>query len=460
MATIRRLEDKDVRSIFECLHEGKPPPFRLSFQIVPVGSNGLKLSPPSYEFPDGLYVLLRPRVKSKTVDHSGPRAPPHLQHLVWKEGEIPPESCPWSLSGPQFPQPTAIQQRYCYPKGRSEYSDNKGGALWTMYNTNGKEDTEFRLLHVYYSAKRAVNKGFKPDKLLSATFASPLKRVKRESLWSPLDNGSPPPTLSSPSSRLLSSPGSFATKSNRSSLSYRSSLTSEEPSCPSPPLCLEAFFPPSPGTVHRKPSLDNSNFVSPVNDNFYRRNPFHPATLEQGHHPMILPGPYTFHQPSDVALAARNRLPLPQFHVSRRPSPKVTDNSEDFSHHRQCGLDPFPCDMSSSLHDMDSVAWNNDHINDSLLAMDAKPVNVKPTQRNDTDDNVAQNLMSRLGVFHEHARDSILSAPQPEQASLTNVYANWALHISRDPLGGIDAQAECTDKDISDVFGMGQSAIV
>jgi hypothetical protein len=51
MATIRRLEDKDVRAIFECLHEGRPPPSQLSFQIVPVGPNGLKLSPPSYEFP-------------------------------------------------------------------------------------------------------------------------------------------------------------------------------------------------------------------------------------------------------------------------------------------------------------------------------------------------------------------------------------------------------------------------
>lgn len=71
-----------------------------------------------------------------------------MQHLVWRDSQIPPETCPWSLSGPQFPQPTAIQQRYCYPKGRPDYSNGKGGALWTMYNTNGKEDTEYRLLHV------------------------------------------------------------------------------------------------------------------------------------------------------------------------------------------------------------------------------------------------------------------------------------------------------------------------
>ena len=48
--TIRRLSDDDVRAIFECLHHQVPLPTRLSFLIVPVGSNGLKLSPPSYEF--------------------------------------------------------------------------------------------------------------------------------------------------------------------------------------------------------------------------------------------------------------------------------------------------------------------------------------------------------------------------------------------------------------------------
>src|SRR3569623_1866874 len=50
-APVRRLDDKDVRAIFESLHEGKPPPPNLQFQIVPVESHGLKLSPPSHEFP-------------------------------------------------------------------------------------------------------------------------------------------------------------------------------------------------------------------------------------------------------------------------------------------------------------------------------------------------------------------------------------------------------------------------
>ena len=50
MTTIRRLSDDDVRSIFESLHGGGSPPSHLKFSIVPVGPNGLKLSPPSFEF--------------------------------------------------------------------------------------------------------------------------------------------------------------------------------------------------------------------------------------------------------------------------------------------------------------------------------------------------------------------------------------------------------------------------
>lgn len=87
-----------------------------------------------------------------------PEVPAYLQSKVSPDNYD--EICKWSLSGPQFPQPTAIQQRYCYPKGAPEYSSSKGGALWTMYGKDGREDLEYRLLHVYFSAKRALNKGF------------------------------------------------------------------------------------------------------------------------------------------------------------------------------------------------------------------------------------------------------------------------------------------------------------
>jgi hypothetical protein len=115
MATLKRLNDDDVRAVFECLHSNASllPPQHLPFRIVPVGVGGHKLSPPSYEFDDGLYVLLKPPRKRKKNakqqegvgdGETSPEdlVPKHLAHLIMKEGEFPPEACKWSLSGPQY----------------------------------------------------------------------------------------------------------------------------------------------------------------------------------------------------------------------------------------------------------------------------------------------------------------------------------------------------------------------
>lgn len=208
--SVRRLADADVRAIFESLHHHKAPPEHLSFKIVTVGNTGLKLSPPSLEFEDGLYVLLRPQSKKKSNDQPQPKAPAHLQHLVEPVALIEDETCPWSLSGPQFPQPTAIQQRYCYPKGRAAYASFKGGALWTMYDANGKEDLEFRLLHVYFSAKRAINRqqstavSFKKPRVISRrTVSAPASTISRDTLSTP-----PPPRLSPMAEEWLLPPAS------------------------------------------------------------------------------------------------------------------------------------------------------------------------------------------------------------------------------------------------------------
>jgi len=120
-----------------------------------------------YIITDGLFILLKPQKKKKSYQAADqPMVPSSLMHMVMQD--ILPATCPWSLSGPQFPHPTAIQQRYCYPKGDPDYSSQKGGALWTMYGTDGKEDLEYRLLHVYFSAKRAINKGHSKESPVSA----------------------------------------------------------------------------------------------------------------------------------------------------------------------------------------------------------------------------------------------------------------------------------------------------
>lgn len=107
------------------------------------------------------------------------------------------EKCPWSLSGPQFPLPTAIQQRYCYPKGTPEYSSRKGGALWTMCGNNNAEHVEFRLLHVYFSAKRAVNKGIDSDEIQREQ----AKRYRDDSSFSPSVGSKSPGSMSAKKKR-------------------------------------------------------------------------------------------------------------------------------------------------------------------------------------------------------------------------------------------------------------------
>jgi hypothetical protein len=106
---------------------------------------------------EGLYVLKTTDKKSN--EENSLSIPSSLTAYIMRD--FPPSTCPWSLSGPQFPHPTPLQQRYCYPKCDSEYACKKGGSLWTIISDNGKEDLTYRLLHIYFSEKRA-NTGTSP----------------------------------------------------------------------------------------------------------------------------------------------------------------------------------------------------------------------------------------------------------------------------------------------------------
>lgn len=223
---IRRLTNDDVRTIFDCVYNDKvPSDKRLMFKIIVVGSDGMKLSPPSYEFDDGLYILLKPLKKAKgerivryqSNPQDDPRIPSNLKSMVFTEEKEP--TCPWSLSGPQFPVPTAIQQRYCYPKGDPSYSTMKGGALWTAYDQYGREDLEFRLLHVYYSAKRAGKTGHS-----LSTVNNPAKRAR---LSKPRRPSAPPQRPSTPPSSII---GSFSSDSLDSPLSLNLPSSPIDPS--------------------------------------------------------------------------------------------------------------------------------------------------------------------------------------------------------------------------------------
>ena len=354
--------------------------------------------------------------------------------------QTPPGTCPWRLSGPQFPQPTAIQQRYCYPNGRSEYSGHKGASLWTMYGANGKEDKEYRLLHVYFSVKRAVNKGISvPDQDVSSA----------ESASLPLSmQGSPPPKrlkryphFQSPP-RMTIQGGHNPRSPFNPCASITTASSAKSPSICNSPLSFDGFPPPSPGAnFNHFPHFENSNFVSPNNDPF-RRCHYHPASPEAN-----LPTPSPFRRPPPVA------------HHNIQQSPLQRNLLKDDT------SDLFPLeDMGATWHEIDSY-WN-----DPLLS-----IMLKPSQDPDVDsihqDNpettspskspnsslvqprssnaatTISNFTMRLETLHETIRERILAAPESEQAALVKLLTSWAAEVAKDPLSGLTLSASKSTKD-------------
>ena len=53
--SMRKLSVDDIKKVFNCVHSNEVPPEHLKFQIIVVGSNGQKLSPPPYEFEGKAY---------------------------------------------------------------------------------------------------------------------------------------------------------------------------------------------------------------------------------------------------------------------------------------------------------------------------------------------------------------------------------------------------------------------
>ena len=49
-ATARRLSNENVKAVFDCVRNNRPPPADLPFHLVNVGPEGSTLSPPSIEF--------------------------------------------------------------------------------------------------------------------------------------------------------------------------------------------------------------------------------------------------------------------------------------------------------------------------------------------------------------------------------------------------------------------------
>jgi hypothetical protein len=307
MTTLRRLSNDNVKTIFDCVYNNKKPDDeKLMFQIIVVGSNGMKLSPPSYEFEDGLYILLKPLKKTKNEKclytespQDDPRIPSQLKSMVFLDK--PRLVCPWSLSGPQFPVPTSIQQRYCYPKGDKEYSSKKGGALWTTYDESGKEDLDYRLLHVYYSAKRAGNTGRVSSSSLATTSRKKVKESKEK--VDVLALSSSPLHMASLASASFDSPLSFL----------------EVPTSPVDPSMFTSMFVKS-FSIDSADSADNESIITPDHSIFDMRSSSHNRHYKD---PRL---------PAPPATKNHQRLysggaPTPSAHGRRRRGANVSNSS-------------------------------------------------------------------------------------------------------------------------------------
>ena len=203
--------------------------------------------------------------------------------------EYPPETCKWQLSGPQFPTPTAIQQRYCYPQGREEYSQCTGSALWTMYNMDGVENKEFRLLHVYYSTKRLHNGGVRSGK-------SNLGNCVDDQHANTDDNGSIYTSISS-STNSPSKPGKLPKRQKTAKTNHPSKRLQQRHIAkvqPSPATPFRSSFPPSQQQRYfpHKMGNDTGSHFPPTTPIRYGPTTYHSATMGTNGYTVSPPSPW------------------------------------------------------------------------------------------------------------------------------------------------------------------------
>jgi hypothetical protein len=349
---------------------------------------------------DGIYVLLRRQSKPQKNQKKGsivhqPKVPAHLAHLVLQD--IPPDACPWSLSGPQYPRPTAMQQRYCYPKeeARPQYSCCKGSALWTMFR-DGVEDQNYRLLHVYFSTKRANNRGVSvpDDEEASSSRSSARSRAPKRS------------------KKITSPPRNVYPVNNRASFFASPTMTAVSTTSPSlhdSPLRFDDLSPPSLGP------FGNSHFVTPNSDPF--RHCEHSDKVS-----MLTPSPF------------RPKLPVAQHNISQSPLYRSAFKNDD--------SDPFLFDITTSWHEIDSF-WNDPLLDIMLkpsqdygidrLQVSSSSSSLSPLTSKQETSEQTQSFSARLEILTHTLHERILTAPVEEHSALVTQLKTWASALAQDP---------------------------
>jgi hypothetical protein len=366
---------------------------------------------------------------------------------------MPHETCPWSLSGPQFPQPTAIQQRYCYPKGDPYYAGRKGGALWTMYGTNGKEDFQFRLLHVYFSVKRAVNKGVDltvEDRLLQSrhhdssssasitgstgTAKRSTKRVAR-SVRSPWQERRR--AADDDQSLRRHAPDFRSTKRLRRALEPAATTRGANGEKillpPTSPFQLSHHLMEAPeGSVYVSPNTAAStsgehcrSLAHHFDSSFFDHPPFHPVASFDAAEENVKSGSNNSRKNQNPFRVISDRPVLGCQVQNSLASSIVKDESFEFS------------EAAATV-----IGGHADNWNDPLLPLDGKPsFDDSENGKKDTnahgvqsDASTPEKLKDRLGRIHEAIREGILARPRANQGLLLSIVASWARSLAQNPL--------------------------
>lgn len=461
MATVRRLSNQDVISIFDCVHNNRiPRQRRLAFKIVVVGPHGMKLSPPSYQFEDGLYILLKPLKKNKGAEkayspQSDVRIPPNLKHCVFTE--TPQQSCPWSLSGPQFPTPTAIQQRYCYPKGDLAYSNVKGGALWTCYDEDGREDLEYRLLHVYYSAKRAGNKsGSIRQGIVTDIHALPpvggnsaLATVtptakKRKMRSKKMRGGSPSRSIPTENELMLSpsfdSPLSFdmppVSPIKEQSLSWLLNVTSDENKNETEEQFITSDRDYPQGSFQ---SVSNNAPFTSRHDHQHRPR----ETQQYSHQP-------NFHRMDDSHYVHN----MGQYHHYRNQSQYQYGASKDYipprEHYHYRNMPPPVPYHSHSMVDANNSSFEVGSVSswgETPLSSENPPYPIQQkTESQSPSENNISDFVQKLQSIHEDIKNQIKQeSKEADKGRLVSFLSSWARSVSLNPLGFVKEEGELAE---------------
>ncbi len=293
--------------------------------------------------------------------------------------------------------------------------------MWTMYNCDGKEDDEYRLLHVYYSIKRAnnISSASGASKQLSSKSK---KHFQRKRVAVAVEKGT------KKQRRVVSKPH------------FRSVLpTARRPALPltkKDQIFRRSFRNVPPNTTSASSEVNNRDLSKAGSFGIaFEGHSIHPV-------PSILynddynHGEYPPYSPNSMFPHNVQENYPPQIATSRESQ---FQSSQDFARDIDMMLG-IPLADPSSMMKEPNAEWST--------LMDPVDTNLLSSPRPKTDERYPEVLMQKLRAIHkEIIHEWIDCRPHSERGRLVSVIASWARSISKSPLevGPSNGKEECRE---------------